>query len=271
MVSRPVGLRVATIGIAALLVAGCSRGPATDGPGIPDADLAGIGLGGARSEREAAAASPGATAAATPVPDPALMDLEATGCPGGTLLEWTPSTHPNFHHYTALRSPETEIATDYPPIAPAVDWGETYATDPFVTSAVDASILPSSREWSYRVMAYDILGDLVSASPVRQATISRTLDLGEPEVEAVGEGLTRIAWSSFSGLTECFTAFRVLFGVGRVPSTVLSEISSPTVTSLQTDALHRGTTYQLRIDAVRVTTLGSFVSGRSDTIVYTVP
>jgi hypothetical protein len=198
------------------------------------------------------------------------MELTATGCPGGAVLEWTPSTHRNFHHYTGLRSPEAEISTDYPPIAPAVDWGETYATDPFVTSAVDASILPSSRTWNYRMMAYDILGDVVSASGVASARIFDVLDLGLPAVEVDG-GTTRIGWEPFTGDAGCFTSYRVLFGVGRPPSVVLTEVSDPDDVSIETDALHSGTTYQLRIDAVRVTTLGSFVSGRSQTVFYTVP
>ncbi len=198
------------------------------------------------------------------------MRLTATGCPGGAVLEWTPSTHRNFHHYTGLRSPEAEISTDYPPIAPAVDWGETYATDPFVTSAVDASILPSDRIWNYRMMAYDILGDVVSASQVASARIFEVRDLGEPAVET-DDGITGIEWERFSGGRECFTSYRVLFGVGRPPLILLTEVSHPDRTAIETKALHSGTTYQLRIDAVRVTTLGSFVSGRSETVFYTVP
>ena len=38
-----------------------------------------------------------------------------------------------------------------------------------------------------------------------------------------------------------------------------------------TDALRSGVTYQLRVDAVRSTTLGSFVLGQTDTVSFTVP
>lgn len=275
MVPRSGIARIAAATVTGALLVGCQLGTRADGsagttpspPPPSESDAASATIGEVPSDSASPEASQGGTAPA----DPAVIGLTATGCPGGVVLEWTPSTHHNFHHYTALRSPENEIATDYPPIAPAVDWGETYATDPFVTSAVDASILPSSREWSYRVVAYDILGDVVSASPVRMATIGDRLELGVPVVESAGEGMTRIAWSSFSGDPECFSAYRILFGVGRPPGTVLSEISSPSVASIETDALHPGTTYQLRIDAVRVTTLGSLVAARSETVFYTVP
>jgi hypothetical protein len=199
------------------------------------------------------------------------MDLVATTCPGGVVLEWTPSTHPNFHHYTALRSLEEEIAPDYPPIAPAVDWG-VYATDPFITSAVDSSILPSSFTWHYRVMAYDILNDPVSTSPVRVAHIEAVDSLGEPDVAEAGDGVTRIGWGALAEDAEagCFSSYRVLFGSGR-PSTVLTEVSDRGQTGIETDALTSGATYLLRVDAVRVTPLGNLLVGRSRTVVYTVP
>ncbi len=272
MVQRQALIGIAAVSVTALLMSGCqlARDIANSETFTPS-PFPSTTSSADQSPPASGAPSANASPNGTPLPDPALMGLTATGCPGGAVLEWTPSTHHNFHHYTALRSPENEIATDYPPIAPAVDWGETYATDPFVTSAVDASILPSEREWSYRVVAYDTLGDVVSASPVRMATIEQRLDLGEPLVEPAGNGTTRIAWSSFAGIPECFSVYRVMVGTGTAPGEVLSEVSDPRVTSVETDALHSGATYQLRIDAVRATTLGSFVAARSDTVLYTVP
>ena len=268
MVPRRLASRAA-IGMITVLLAGC---PAAADPtgSIRATSSASPPPSGSADPAASATASTDATPRPTATPDPALLELTATGCPGGAVLEWSPSTHRNFHHYTGLRSPEAEISTDYPPIAPAVDWGETYATDPFVTAAVDASILPSSRTWNYRMMAYDILGDVVSASPVASARIFEVLDLGTPTVETDG-AITTIEWEPFSGEAGCFSSFRVLFGVGRPPAVVLSELSDPSAVSIETDALHAGTTYQLRVDAVRVTPLGSFASARSQTVFYTVP
>ncbi|HUF06032.1 MAG TPA: hypothetical protein VMP86_01455 [Candidatus Binatia bacterium] len=212
------------------------------------------------------------TLAATPTPDPSVMELETTSCEGGVVLEWSPSSHPNFHHYTALRSPEREIHTAYPPIAPAVDWGDTYATDRFVTSAVDASILPSDRLWSYRVMAYDVAGRVVSSSPVRTGRLGEPYDLGgAPRVRPGTGGATRVTWERYGGISACFTSYQVLHGANRLPTTVLSAIFDPDETTLATDALHAGLTYQLRVRAVRITTLGMIVIGESETVSYTVP
>lgn len=207
---------------------------------------------------------------ATATPDPSALELEVTSCKGGVVLEWSPSLHPDFHHYIALRSPEPEIATQYPPIAPAVDWGDTYATDRFVTSAVDASILPSTTRWNYRVMAYDAAGRVVGASPVRSGRLGQVDDLGDLVVSTAGDGTSLLRWEAFGGFSACFTAYRVLAGIG-APTGVLSVVSDLGTTELRTDALHPGTTYAIRVQAVRDTTLGSFVVGQTTTLFYAVP
>jgi len=206
------------------------------------------------------------TAAPTDTPDPGVLELEAIGCEGGVVLDWSASTHPDFHHYIGLRSPNGEIDPAYPPIAPAVDWGDTYATDPFVTSAVDASVLPSAARWNYRVMAYDADGRVVSASPVRSARISEIIDLGALRVTPAEDDANRLDWQPYGGFSDCFSFYRVLSG-----ASVLTVISDQATASMETDALHPGTTYQLGVQVVRVTTLGSFVVGQTDAIIYTVP
>lgn len=221
----------------------------------------------------AATASPTPTSDPTPSPslDPSRLELEAISCDGGVVLEWSASTDPAFHHYTALRSPVREIEPDYPPIAPAVDWGDTYATDRFVTSAVDASIIPSETRWFYRVMAYDADGAVVGASPVRGARLGEVDGLGEVEVEEWTGDLSRLEWQPYEGFSRCFSNYRVMVGTGGVPNTLLAVVSAQATTELLTDALHPGATYVVRVQAMRATTLGSFIVAESDVADYTVP
>ena len=187
------------------------------------------------------------------------------------MLDWSPTTNPEFHHYTALRSPEREIAPSYPPEAPAVDWGDTYTTDRFVTSAVDASIFPSETRWHYRVMAYDARNRVVAASPVRGARLREPTGLGQLEVGAGPDGVTRLSWRTYGGEDRCFSAYRILAGSGGAALDTLAIVSDQSTGSLETDALRSGTTYQLEVQAVRTTTLGSFVLGETDTVSFTVP
>lgn len=202
-----------------------------------------------------------------------VLELEVTGCPGGVALDWSPASHAEFHHYTALRSLEPDVATAYPPIAPAVDWGRSYGTDRFVTSAVDASLIPSEAIFHYRVMAYDEENRPVAASPVRRSRPTQVVELGPLVLGAAGaEGATHIDWALYGGLGRCFSAYRVLIGPdGSAPSSTLTVISSQDVTEIETSGLHAGETYQVRVDAVRTTTLGSFVVASTETVTYTPP
>jgi hypothetical protein len=215
--------------------------------------------------------SPTPDASPTPSPDPAVLAFEAIGCDGGVVLRWSPSTHPDFHHYIALRSPVDEVEPDYPPIAPAVDWGDTYSTDPFVTSAVDASIIPSDTRWHYRVMAYDVDGRVVSASSVQSAQMDEVDDLGPLTLASDADGRTAMDWEAYAGEARCFSSYRVLYGTAGVASTLLTSISAQATTELETDALHSGSTYAVRVQAVRATTLGTFVVGETDALLFTVP
>ena len=262
----------------AALIAGCTSlaVPTAEGPmATPPASLDPT----ARPTASASAmesATPTATASPTPSAPPVggleTLELQATGCPGGVVLDWSPTTQPEFHHYTALRSLEPDVRPDYPPIAPAVDWGDTYGTDRFVTSAVDATLIPSEATFSYRVMAYDVRDEPVAASVVRRTRPSEVGDLGSLEVGAGIEGATRLGWRVFDGPPECFSGYRVLIGpVGGSPSTTLTVISSQTTTELDTRALHAGETYAMRVEAVRTTTLGAFVVADSTTATYAVP
>jgi hypothetical protein len=255
----------------AMLLAACTLGAvATDGGG-PSSSPTPSPSPSPTPEAAADPPSPAATPAPTPTPDPAAIQLDATSCNGGVVLRWSPSSHPDFHHYIGLRSPERTIKPDYPPIAPAVDWGDLYATDRFVTSGFDATVVPSSTTWHYRVMAYDVGGRAISRSEVASGRILPHRNLGRVRADVLEDGRVRLSWRRFDGVPGCFTSYRVLHGTGGVAGTLLTTISDHARTELETDALHAGTTYAIRVQAVHTTTLGQFVLGESETLTLVVP
>ncbi len=205
----------------------------------------------------------------TPTPEPGTLALEALTCDGGVALQWSPSTDAGFHHYTALRSENRDIPPFYPPIAPAVDWGGTYATDRFVVSAVDATFEPSQPEWHYRVMSYDAEGRVLEASLVVTAQLLPIARLGPASAAPAARRSTRLEWEAYAGPAACFTEYRILYGAADPPTTLLATVSDRRTTRLETDALRAGTTYVLRVEAIRTTALGSFVVARSDPVTYT--
>jgi len=206
---------------------------------------------------------------AAPSIDPFALALDTTSCEGGVVLDWSASASPDFHHYSALRSPTRDIETAWPPIAPAVDWGDTYTTDLFVTSGADASLIPTDRIWFYRVVAYDAENRVVGASPVVSGRMSPVADLGVTQAQATDAGV-RIGWEPYGGFSQCFSSYRVLYGTG-VANTVLAVVSGQPTDTVVTSNLQPGTTYAIRVEAIRTTTLASFVIGSSQTVLYTVP
>jgi hypothetical protein len=62
-----------------------------------------------------------------------------------------------------------------------------------------------------------------------------------------------------------------MYGTGGTASTLLATVSAQAQAELLTDALAAGRTYTVRVDAVRVTTLGTFVTGRTETTTITMP
>jgi hypothetical protein len=247
-------------------------GPSSAAPNAPSAAVSPTQATASPSERTT---EPSPTERATPVPlrtpapEPGTLTLEALTCDGGVALQWSPSADAAFHHYTALRSPNRDIPPFYPPIAPAVDWGGTYATDRFVVSAVDASVEPSDSEWNYRVMSYDADGRVIESSAVVSAQLLPVAALGPASAEREGRRGTRLDWDPYVGPSACFTEYRILYGAGDPPTTLLATVSDRRVTTLETDALRSGTTYVLRVEAIRTTALGSFVVARSERVTYT--
>jgi len=246
-------------------------------PGSTDAALASVDASEAATSRTAPSETPSPTPTLRPMPTvpdaPETLELQVTGCPGGIVVDWSPATHPEFHHYTALRSIEAEVDPAYPPIAPAVDWGDSYGTDRFVTSAVDATLIPSDTTLYYRVMAYDPVNRVVAATPVRDTHLSGVAELG-PLVVGEGEAAssTHLDWTLFGGLARCFSAYHVLVGpAGTTPTSTLTVLSDQSTTELQTLGLRAGESYAIQVTVMRSTTLGSFLVARSEIATYTVP
>lgn len=196
--------------------------------------------------------------------EPGTLALEAISCDGGVVLQWSPSADPGFHHYTALRSPARDIPPQYPPIAPAVDWGGTFATDRFVVSAVDASIRASDTSWSYRVMSYDVDNQVLESSAVVSARVLAPADLGPVSLEAAAGG-ARVEWTEYGGPAECFSEYRILHGDAGLPSTLLATVSAQGATSARVNESTRDVGV-LQVEAIRTTALGSFVVARSEVL-----
>jgi hypothetical protein len=118
-------------------------------------------------------------------------------------------------------------------------------------------------------MSYDAEDRVIESSAVVTARLLPVAALGPAAAEPAAGRRTRIDWEAYAGPSACFTEYRILYGVSDPPTTLLATVSERRTTRLETDALRAGTTYVLRVEAIRTTALGSFVVARSDPVTYT--
>ncbi len=209
----------------------------------------------------------------TPVPTPAIapMTLTASGCNGGTALAWSPVSSPAFHRYVVLRSASSAIPASYPP-APGV--GELANTkDPSATSAADAT----GGSAFYRSMALDASGRVIAASAVQGATASAKQGLGALGAFATEPGKTKFSWTPYGGPSACFTWYKLVYSetnpnpsyLGGDPAWAV--ISDQAADRVVVPGLVSGTTYHVRLQAIRATAIGAFVVAETDVLTYIAP
>ena len=223
-------------------------------------------------------ATPKPTLAPTPTPKPAIgtMVLALTGCNGGAVLEWSKVTDARFHHYVTLRSISSDIPASYPASGGAVEVAGTFSKDPATTSAVDASA-PTGVSLSYRTLALDAGNAVIAASPVRSAIAKPVAALGTLSAAPAGDGKTTFAWAPYGGPGACFTYYKLVHSETDTTPSYLegsaawAAIGDQATTSVTLTGPVSGTTYHVRLQAVRATSLGAMVVAQTDVLTYPAP
>lgn len=223
-------------------------------------------------------AAPTAAPTATPPPVIATMNLTATGCNGGVVLEWSQYDGDGpFNHYTTLRNTSASIPKAYPPQGGAVDPGGNYTTHVGKTSAVDTSAAPGTTYY-YRSMAFDSDDQVVGASAIMSAVAQSVAPLFAMGVGPNGSA-TDLSWSTYGGPGACFTWYKVLYSeTNPSPSylsgdpylAAISDQSTTSYTASDTEMVS-GVTYYLRVQVIRQTDLGAFLVAETDVATYLVP
>jgi hypothetical protein len=218
----------------------------------------------------------------TPVPTPAptptftVMSLGATGCGGGVVLEWSAVSDPAFKKYVTLRSASASIPAAYPPQGGAVELTATRTGDRNATSAPDTSATPGTT-FFYRTLALNSSGGVIGASAVQAASTTAVQPLGSLGAVAVDATRTKFTWATYAGSAACFTYYKLVYSeTNPTPSypngdPYWAAISDKGVSSYVVDGLVSGTTYYVRLQAVRATALGPFVIAETDVLAYTAP
>jgi len=216
------------------------------------------------------------TPAPTPVPTVGTMGLTLGGCNGGVVLEWSKVVDARFHHYTTLRSTSGEIPAAYPPQAGAVEVAGTFIKDPAATSAADASA-PTGVTLFYRTMAFDAENRVIAASPVRSTVAKPVVGLGTLSATPADPGKTTFAWSPYGGPGACFSYYKLVYSETNPSPSYLAgsatwaAIGEQGTTSVTIGEAVPGTTYYVRLQAIRATATGKMVVAQTDVLTWLAP
>jgi hypothetical protein len=204
------------------------------------------------------------------------MSLASNGCHGGVVLEWSAVADAAFHRYITLRSTAATIPAAYPPQAGAVELPWTKSKDPGVTSAPDTSATPGTT-FSYRTLALNAANQVIAASGVGSATASPPQGLGALAAISPEPGKTKFAWATYGGSPVCFTWYKLVYSeTNPAPSYLGGDPAWAVISDQATDravveGLVPGTTYYVRLQAIRSTALGAFVVAESEVLTYIAP
>jgi outer membrane biosynthesis protein TonB len=216
------------------------------------------------------------TPAPTPVPTVGTMALTLGGCNGGVVLEWSKVVDGRFHHYRTLRSTSSEIPAAHPPQAGAVEVAGTFIKDPAATSAADASA-PTGVTLFYRTMAFDVENRVIAASPVRSTVAKPVAGLGTLSATPADPGKTTFAWSPYGGPGACFSYYKLVYSETDPSPSYLAgsatwaAIGDQGTTSAVIGEAVPGTSYYVRLQAIRATASGKMVVAQTDVLPWVAP
>ena len=213
----------------------------------------------------------------TPTPAPTVgMALTLTGCNGGVVLEWSKVVDARFHHYATLRSTSAEIPAAYPPQGGAVEVAGSFVKDPAATSATDASA-PTGTALYYRTMAFDAADQVIAVSPVRSAQAKAVAGLGTLTPSSPEPGKTTFSWAPYPGPGACFSYYKLVYSeTDPAPSYLAGSaawaaIGEQGTTSVTIGEPVPGTTYYVRLQAIRATATGKMVVAQTDVLTWAAP
>ena len=219
---------------------------------------------------------PTAEPTAAPTPGIGVMALTTSGCNGGIVLEWSKVVDERFNHYVTLRNTSASIPAAYPPQGGSSEVSGTFTKDASATSAVDPSA-PAGATLHYRALAFDAEDRVIAASPVRSAVAKPVAALGALTATDVEPGTTTFGWAPYPGPGACFSYYKLVASASDPTpsylegSTTWAAIGEQAASGVSIEGTTSGTTWYVRLQAIRATSLGKIVVGQTDVLTWTAP
>jgi outer membrane biosynthesis protein TonB len=218
--------------------------------------------------------TPGPDPTPTPTPAPAALAFTATACRGGVVLDWAGYDGDGFVKSVVLRSATSTIPAAYPPQAGVAVVDGSATTDAGATDAKHATPDGSGRVY-YRTLVLGAENRVLAASAVRSAVTSGIGSMGGMEIGPDGAS-TSFGWTAIDDPEACFTTYKLVWSATSSAPSYLGDhdnaipFAGEATSGASTDAIPAGT-YWFRLQAIRITSLGTFIVAQTDVVEHTVP
>jgi outer membrane biosynthesis protein TonB len=206
-----------------------------------------------------------------PTPKPATLDLTALACDGGVLLDWSAYGGDGFARSVVLRSSSESIPAAWPPSGGAIAVDSASTTNQAKTDGHHTTPDGAATVF-YRALVLGGADQVLGFSPVRSATTHGIEPLGGLAVTP-GDTTTTFGWTAFGGPSDCFTTYKLVWSAtsenpsytGNYDGAIA--VAGQTTTETTAGTFASGT--HVRVQAIRITSLGKFIVAETD--VQTIP
>jgi hypothetical protein len=215
--------------------------------------------------------TPEPTGKPTPTPPPATIGLSAFACDGGVLLDWSSFSGDGFVRSVVLRSGSESIPVAWPAAGGAVAIETATTTNPTISDGFHLTPDGASTVY-YRALVVGAANHVLAASPVRSATTHPMEPLGGFTVTP-GTGNATFGWTAFGGPADCVTAYELVWSTDSSSPSYLGDHAGAaplTGPGASSDAFGSGTFF-FRVQAIRTTSLGSFIVAQTGVTQATIP
>ena len=220
--------------------------------------------------------TPPPTPKPTPRPDPTpgALGLTVLACDGGVVLTRAVYGGDGFAKAVVLRSASETIAAAWPPSG-----GSTTVATASTTNAEKTDGFQATADGGtsfYRALILGASNQVLAASSVRSVTTHAAEALGELSASADAGGVT-LGWTPFGGPGDCFTTYKAVWSETNPSPSYLGEhdgavaVGGEATSGAHVDGFTSGQTYHLRIQAIRITSLGAFVVAQTGVTDVTMP
>jgi hypothetical protein len=219
--------------------------------------------------------TPEPTPTPRPEPTPSPLGLTVAACDGGVLLDRSTYGGDGFAKAVVLHGSSESIPATWPPSGGATTVATASTSYAAKTDGFFGTVDGGSTSY-FRALILGSSNQVLAASPVRSAPTHAPEALGELTGAPNGGGID-LGWTPFGGPGDCFTTYKAVWSETSTSPSYFGErddavaLAGQSTNAAHLDGFTSGHTYHVRVQAIRITSLGAFLVAQTGVTDVTMP